>query len=302
MSYPITQSWEFTIPIPHWILHFFHIEGGLLITINITISTHRGMEEFNSFILETIFRRRTEGSLPPHLIEEGRIVFGYLWPNPNYQIEEDLIVCTPSRSSIVTGVTTSGTTTLVDLPSPPQELHKVPLPPAPLPELPELSGISDFNQRLETLRQRVEAHNQQLRELPLSPEECWESLLAHIWSRENLDEVAFTEGHITYCQLWRIDQLANPQFYTKVSQLEDTDYQPPCFQAIQSEGEGEEEVEKEEEHPLPIPDPLGTCLEILHSEHSSPEQFLESTRDLLDEHLGTIIEETFQLPESPESD
>ena len=34
---PITQSWEFTIPIPHWILHFFHIEGGLLITFKITI-------------------------------------------------------------------------------------------------------------------------------------------------------------------------------------------------------------------------------------------------------------------------
>ena len=139
------QTWEFTIPIPHWILHFFHIEGGLLITINITISAHRETEEFNSFVLKTIFRWRTEGSLPPHPIEKGRIVFGYLWPNLYYQIEEDLIVHTPSRSSIVTGVTTSGTTTPVDPPSPPQELHKVPLPPAPLPELPELPGISNFN-------------------------------------------------------------------------------------------------------------------------------------------------------------
>ena len=104
-----------------------------MITINVTISTHQETEEFNSFVLETIFRRRTEGSLPPHLIEEGRIVFGYLWPNLYYQIEEYLIVHTPSRSSIVTGVTTSGTTTPVDLLSPPQELHEVPLPPAPLP-------------------------------------------------------------------------------------------------------------------------------------------------------------------------
>ena len=139
------QTWEFTIPIPHWILHFFHIEGGLLITINVTISTHRETEEFNSIVLETIFRWSTEGSLPPHPIEKGRIIFGYLWPNLYYQIEEDLIVHTPSRSSIVTGVTTSGTTTPVDPPSPPQELHKVPLPPAPLPELPELPGISNFN-------------------------------------------------------------------------------------------------------------------------------------------------------------
>ena len=104
-----------------------------MITINVTISTHRETEEFNSFTLETIFRQRTEGSLLPHPIKEGRIVFGYLWPNLYYEIEEDLIVHTPSRGSIVTGVTTSETTTPVDPPSPPQELHKVPLPPAPLP-------------------------------------------------------------------------------------------------------------------------------------------------------------------------
>ena len=37
---PITQTWEFTIPILHWILHLFHIEGGLLITFHITILAH----------------------------------------------------------------------------------------------------------------------------------------------------------------------------------------------------------------------------------------------------------------------
>ena len=73
---PITQSWEFTIPIPHWILHFFHIEGGLLITFDITILAHQEAEEFNSFVLKIIFRQRTEGSLPPHPIEEERIVCG----------------------------------------------------------------------------------------------------------------------------------------------------------------------------------------------------------------------------------
>ena len=118
LPYPITQSWEFTIPIPHWILHFFHIEEGLLITFHITISAHRTAEEFNSFAIGIFFRQRSERSIPPHLMEDSRIVFGYLWPNLYYQIEEDLIVWTPSRGSIVTGVTTSGTTTPVDLLSP----------------------------------------------------------------------------------------------------------------------------------------------------------------------------------------
>ena len=86
LPYPITQSWEFTIPIPHWILRFFHIEGGLLIIFQITISTHWEVDKFNSFTIGIIFRQRTERSLPPHPIKEGRIVFGYLWPNPYYQI------------------------------------------------------------------------------------------------------------------------------------------------------------------------------------------------------------------------
>ena len=199
-----------------------------MITFHITISAHQEAEEYNSFTLETVFRHRVEGSLPPHAIKDSRIVFGYLWPNPYYQIEEDLIIHTPSRSSIVTGVTTSGTTTPVNLPSPPQELHKVPLPPPTLPELPELPGISDFNQRVEALQQRVELHNQHVRELPLTLEEHLEALLACIWSSKNLDKVAFTEGHITYCHLQRIDQGANPHLYTKLS-LHDNNYKPPRF-------------------------------------------------------------------------
>ena len=142
---PITQSWVFTIPIPSWITRAFHIEEGLLITFQVAISLHRTSEEFNSFTIGVIFRRRTERSLPPSLMKESRITFGYLWPNLYYQITEDLIVHTPSRGSTVTGVTTLGTTTPVDPPTPPEELHEVPLPPDPLPEIEGIPGISEFN-------------------------------------------------------------------------------------------------------------------------------------------------------------
>ena len=104
-------------------------------------------EEFNSFAIGIFFRRRTEGSLPPHQIEELRIVLGYQWPNLYYQIEEDLIVCTPSRGSSATGVTASGTTTLVDLSSEKEvkELHKIPLLPDLLPEIPGFTSVSDID-------------------------------------------------------------------------------------------------------------------------------------------------------------
>ena len=166
---PITQSWVFTIPIPFWITRAFHIEEGLLITFQITISLHRTGEEFNSFTIGVVFRRRTERSLPPSFIEESRITFGYLWPNLYYQIQEDLIVRTADRSSIVTGVTTSRTTTLVDPSTPPEELHKVPLPPNPLPEIEGIPGISEFNQRVTDLWRRVEAFNHEIGAGPSNP-------------------------------------------------------------------------------------------------------------------------------------
>ena len=72
---------------------------------------------------------------------------GYQWPNNYYQIDEDLIVHTPSRSPSVTGVRTSGTTTLVDLPSEEEaeQLHEIPLPPSPLPDIPGLPPVDEIN-------------------------------------------------------------------------------------------------------------------------------------------------------------
>ena len=83
-----------------------------------------------------------------------------------------------------------------------------------------------------------------------------------------------------------------------MSLQEDAAYQPPHFQDAQSEEEEEEEKEEEEDHPLPIPGPSRTHLEIPRSEHNSPEPYLVRSRESLDKHLGTIIETTFQLPES----
>ena len=120
---------------------------------------------------------------------------------------------------------TSGTTTPVDPPSEEEEqLHEIPLPPDPLPEIPGLPSVSDINRRTAKLRQRIEAHNQSLREQPSTPRQCLAALLTRIWSGVNLDEQAFPEGNITYCQLRRIDQLSNPHLYTKASLLEDAAY------------------------------------------------------------------------------
>ena len=76
----------------------------------------------------------------------------------------------------------------------------------------------------------------------------------------------------------------------------DNNYEPPRHEETETLGEEEEE----EGHPLPIPDPLETHSRIPESEHSSDEQSSELTRDRLERHLGTIIEEMFQERTTPE--
>ena len=98
---------------------FFHIEGGLLITFEVTILAHQTAEIHNTFAVEIIFRWHLN-ILYPHPIEESRIVLVYLWPNHYYQVDEEEVIHTLSRVSLDTGVTSSeGSTYIPPSPSPP---------------------------------------------------------------------------------------------------------------------------------------------------------------------------------------
>ena len=137
-----------------------------MITLEVKISAHRETEEDNSFSLIVYFRRVIKGTIIPQTIELSRIIFGYLWPNPYYQIPETETACAPSRVSLELGELPTGFSS--PAPSPPsEELREVPQPPPKLPELPGLPGSSEFNQRVADLRQRIEAQNRRTRELGL---------------------------------------------------------------------------------------------------------------------------------------
>ena len=229
---------------------------------------------------------------------------GFQWPNDYYQIKEDLIVRTPSRSSSVTGVRTSETTTPVDLPSEEEveELNEIPLPPSPLPELEEFPPVNEINCQTEELCRRIEAHNRNLQELNLTPQQRLANILTHIRSGINLDEITFQEGNITYRQLRRIDQGQNPHLYTEASLREDAAYEPPRYQDVPEEVEEDEREEVEEQPPLPVLLQPRIQSATPPLEHNSPESSQERLRESLEELCGTLIEATFQLPESPESD
>ena len=115
-------------------------------------------------------------------------------------------------------------------------------------------------------------------------------LLTHIQLSINFDNIAFTEGNITFQQLRNIDCNKNPQFYLESSQNEDDNYQPQCLDELDSQ----DEEEGEEEIPLPIPDPSGTSSLTQSSEQDLSERFSNNMRESLERHLGTIIEEMFQ--------
>ena len=91
--------------------------GGLQIVFQTTISAFRTDEEYNTFAVEIIFRWELAVFIP-HLIEELRIVLAYLWPNHYYHVPEEETAHAPSRVSLATGVTASGSSTFNANPSP----------------------------------------------------------------------------------------------------------------------------------------------------------------------------------------
>ena len=52
-------------------------------------------------------------------------------------------------------------------------------------------------------------------ELGLTAGQWLDTVLAHVRLGINLNEPAFAEGNITFCQLCNIDRNENPQFYSE---------------------------------------------------------------------------------------
>ena len=72
----------------------------------------------------------------------------------------------------------------------------------------------------------------------------------------------------------------------------DDNYKPPRHK--ESDSLAEDKEEGDEEIPLPIPDRTRINSQIPSLEQDSSERFSNSTRESLERHLGTIIEEMFR--------
>ena len=76
------------------------------------------------------------------------------------------------------------------------------------------------------------------------------------------------------------------------SQLTDNNFEPTHLD--ESDSQDKDKEEGAEEIPLPIPDRMAINSLTPSSEQDLNEQFSNNTRESLEIHLGTIIEETFQ--------
>ena len=64
-----------------------------------------------------------------------------------------------------------------------------------------------------------------------------QEILHWIWSGIDLDQITFSEGHITFCHLQAINHIDNPQFYSDLSNAVDKDSESRFREDRDSEGE-----------------------------------------------------------------
>ena len=264
------RIWEFTIPIPHWILTFFHIKGGLLVRIEVSILAHNLEDVYNIFRIEVSFIWYSHISFPQH-IEESRIIFRYLWLNWFYQEDTERACHMPSRVSLTTGVTAWENSTHFNTPE---------LPSSPEPIIPP----NHFTLGLQVpSTSSSQSRPPNWNRPPFTADLTVDQIFAQIRSGVDLDQLTFWEGNITFCNLHNIDCDANPRFYNELFNTVDHSFEKT------SHKETENEEEEEELHPLPVPDWSLTQ----EWEPSSSNLQLKNMNNKLGKHLETEIEEVF---------
>lgn len=70
-----------------------------------------------------------------------------------------------------------------------------------------------------------------------------QKILHQIQSGTDLDQVAFSEGQITFCHLRAINQIENPQFYHDLSDTVDKDLSSRFSEDKDSKGEEESHLQ-----------------------------------------------------------
>ena len=188
----------------------------------------RTEEEYNSISIE-IFFRRYHAPDSPQVVEESRLIIGYLWPNPHYQEASE---CALSRVSLATWVTAWEHSTCFNSPSP-----------SPVGNLAPTFIATSLGWLRPTTAPSVDY------------------VLQRIKCGEDLDKYAFPYREITFRHLLQIDQIQHLESYCNLLDTADRpSYSTHLVNSPQEEEEEEEEPdevpqleEENQQSPLPIP-------------------------------------------------
>ena len=228
---PIMRTWEVTFPIPDWLLGFFHIPHGLVVTIEVHLSTYKSDKKNNSFYIEFYFTRHQETD-QPCWVKLVILTLVISWPNPFYQENPERAAHTPSHTSIASDNTFGSVESTGEEPLqlvPPEYRTLSPHPPCFQPEI--VLPVPLFTQAM-------------------SNTVSIQEILQRIWSGWDLDQVAFKKGRIMFWNLRDINRSDNPQFYSNSSDTVDEDSPTRFHKDRENEGEEEPQEEVDQYHPL----------------------------------------------------
>ena len=231
------RLWEFHFPIPPWLLEVFGIMPGVFLEIEVFICRDDPDRKENSFIATLWLNRVVDIKEPdqPHRAESVTFNFSFSWPNPYHISDEEYCQnLAPSEVSEGSNDTFVNTDWMPDSPAPDYR-NLSPQPPCfqaaegeQQPQQPEISTLE--------IIQRV---NERIGQACTIAEGLAQTIY-RVRAGRDLDQVAFREGRLTYCQLQQIDRANNPDLNNNAA---DTAIAGPSAQLQEDEEhhKGEEE-------------------------------------------------------------
>ena len=102
LPHPIDHTWEVTLRLPSWLFAFFRISRGLYIGLKLWLCTYQPGDDRNQLNLQAQFFCQGLGSLSllNNLLEAGRLVLVWFWPNTEENLQG--VIHLPTGSTLET--------------------------------------------------------------------------------------------------------------------------------------------------------------------------------------------------------
>ena len=102
LPHPIDHTWEVTLRLPSWLFAFFRISRGLYIGLKLWLCTYQPGDDRNQLNLQAQFFCQGLGSLSllNDLLEAGRLVLVWFWPNTEENLQG--VIHLPTGSTLET--------------------------------------------------------------------------------------------------------------------------------------------------------------------------------------------------------